>query len=107
MVDVRSTPGNALLSSIGFILLLSSVRTLLEVATVLPVSLLTFKKDSVYVSLLMATSLTFGLVLLRLGTDRRLIDQTQFSILVIVMIIGALAPMLTAHRCFDPWKDRN
>ena len=97
----------ALLAGIGLILVLAAGRILLKIAAVLPVSRLTFKKDCSYVSLLMATSLTFGLVFLQFGAEQGLIDQTQFSILVGVIIIGALAPTLVAQRWFDPWKARN
>lgn len=97
----------ALLAGIGLILILAAGRILLKIAAVLPVARLTFKKDCSYVSLLMATSLTFGLVFLQFGAERGLIDQAQFSILVGVIIIGALAPTLVAQRWFDPWKARN
>jgi Kef-type K+ transport system membrane component KefB len=97
----------ALLAGIGLILILAAGRILLKIAAVLPVARLTFKKDCSYVSLLMATSLTFGLVFLQFGAEQGLIDQTQFSILVGVIIIGALAPTLIAQRWFDPWKERN
>jgi len=97
----------ALYAGIGIILLLSLARICLKVAAVLPVTFLTIRKDHAYVSLLMATSLTFGLVFLQFGADQGLIDQAQFSILVGTIIIGALAPTLVAQRWFDPWKDRS
>ena len=95
---------DALVAGIVVIALLSVVRILLKMAAVLPVSRLTFKRDSTYVSFLMATSLTFGLVFLQFGIEQGLIDRTQFSILVGVILIGALAPNMIAQRWFDPWK---
>jgi len=94
----------ALIAGIVVILLISLLRIGLKVAAVLPVSHLTFHKDSAYISLLMATSLTFGLIFLQFGADQGLIDRTQFSILVGTIVIGALAPTLVAQRWFDPWR---
>jgi Kef-type K+ transport system membrane component KefB len=97
----------ALIAGIVLILLISLLRIGLKVALVLPVSHLTFHKDSAYVSLLMATSLTFGLIFLQFGADQGFIDRTQFSILVGTIIIGALMPTLIAQRWFDPWRQRH
>jgi Kef-type K+ transport system membrane component KefB len=94
----------ALIAGIVLIVLIALLRIGLKVAAVLPVSHLTFHKDSAYVSLLMATSLTFGLIFLQFGAEQGLIDRTQFSILVGTIIIGALAPTLMAQRWFDPWR---
>lgn len=95
---------DALVGGIVVIALLSMVRILLKMAAVLPVSRLTIKRNHIYVSLLMATSLTFGLVFLQFGVEQGHIDQTQFSILVGTILIGALAPTMIAQRWFDPWK---
>lgn len=98
---------DALYGGIVLLLAISGLRIVLKVAAVLPTAKMTFKSDGIYVSLLMATSLTFGMVFLQFGSDQGLIDQTQFSIMVGVIIIGALLPTLVAQRWFDPWKQKN
>jgi Kef-type K+ transport system membrane component KefB len=95
----------ALLAGALFILALGFGRVLLKMVFVLPAVGASMRKDRVYISLLMSTSLTFGMVFLQFGLERGLIDTTQFSILVGTIIIGALAPTLMAQRWFDPWRE--
>lgn len=94
----------ALLAGALAVGLLSAGRILLKMAFVLPVARRCLRRESVYISLLMATSLTFGMVFLQFGVDHGLIDRAQFSILVGTIIIGALVPTMIAQRWFDPWK---
>jgi len=94
----------ALLAGVLIILALGFGRVLLKMLFVLPTVSASFRKDRVYIALLMSTSLTFGMVFLQFGLGQGLIDTTQFSILVGTIIIGALAPTLAAQRWFDPWR---
>jgi len=96
---------DALLAGMLFIAVLAGGRVLLKTAFVLPVARRCLRQESVYISLLMATSLTFGMVFLQFGAEQGLVDQAQFSILVGTIIIGALVPTLVAQRWFDPWKE--
>ncbi len=97
----------ALIAGALIILALGFGRVLLKMVFVLPTVSASMRKDRVYIALLMSTSLTFGMVFLQFGLEQGLIDNTQFSILVGTIIIGALAPTLAAQRWFDPWTKRN
>lgn len=97
----------ALLAGALIILALGFGRVLLKILFVLPTVSVSFRKDRVYIALLMSTSLTFGMVFLQFGFEQGLIDTTQFSILVGTIIIGALAPTLAAQRWFDPWRRKS
>ena len=69
-------------------------------------------RESYYTTLLMSTGLTFGTISALFGlthgyTDasgklHTYINQEQYSILVTVVIAGAIVPTLIAQRCFKP-----
>jgi len=59
-------------------------------------------KEASYTSLLMATGLTFGTISALFGLNNKIIDQTQYTILVTVVILSAVLPTLIAQRFFQP-----
>ena len=63
------------------------------------------KREASYTTLLMATGLTFGTISALFGLQNHLIDQRQYSILVIVVILSALVPTLIAQKFFQPSVD--
>jgi Kef-type K+ transport system membrane component KefB len=69
---------------------------------VLPASLKLVRKDSVYLTLLMSTGLTFGTISAQFGYANGLIDREQFSIIVMVVILTAIIPTIIAQRFFEP-----
>jgi hypothetical protein len=50
----------------------------------------------------MATGLTFGSISALFGLTHHLIDQSQYSELVTVVILSAFVPTLIAQRLFQP-----
>ncbi len=62
------------------------------------------KKDTAYITLLMSTGLTFGIISAQYGITNGLIDTQQFSILVTVVIMTAIVPTIVAQRWYDPSK---
>jgi Kef-type K+ transport system membrane component KefB len=60
-----------------------------------------------YISWLMATALSFGVIFAQAGLSSNLISSDQFSILVMVIVMSAVIPTLVAQRCFDPWGEKN
>ena len=60
-----------------------------------------------YISWLMATALSFGVIFAQAGLSANLISSDQFSILVMVIVLSAVIPTLVAQRCFDPWGEKN
>ncbi len=55
-----------------------------------------------YMTLLMATGLTFGSISALYGFTHGYIDQTQYTILVTVVILSAVVPTLIAQSFFRP-----
>ena len=60
-----------------------------------------------YISWLMATALSFGVIFAQVGLSSNLINSDQFSVLVMVIVMSAVIPTLVAQRAFDPWGEKN
>jgi Kef-type K+ transport system membrane component KefB len=60
------------------------------------------RREGTYTTLLMATGLTFGTISALFGLTNHIIDQTQYTILVTVVIGSAVVPTLIAQRWFEP-----
>jgi len=59
-------------------------------------------KNEMYSTLLMSTGLTFGTISAVFGLQTGYIDQTQFSVLVAVVIASAVIPTVIAQKWFKP-----
>lgn len=59
-----------------------------------------------FTTLLMSTGLTFGTITSLYGLAAGIIDQTQFSLLIAVVVLSAIVPTAIAQRFFDPRADR-
>jgi Kef-type K+ transport system membrane component KefB len=59
-------------------------------------------RSSMYTTLLMSTGLTFGTISAMFGLSRNLIDSSQYSTLVVVVIASAVVPTLIAQKWFQP-----
>ena len=53
-------------------------------------------------TLLMSTGLTFGTISALYGLTAHIIDRTQFSLLVTVVVLSAIVPTAIAQRWFSP-----
>jgi Kef-type K+ transport system membrane component KefB len=60
------------------------------------------RRDRNYVTLLMATGLTFGSISALYGLNHGLINRAQYSQLLTVVILSAVVPTLIAQRLFQP-----
>jgi Kef-type K+ transport system membrane component KefB len=60
------------------------------------------RRDRNYLTLLMATGLTFGSISALYGLNHGLIDRAQYSELLTVVILSAIIPTLIAQRLFQP-----
>ena len=63
------------------------------------------KSEANYTTLLMATGLTFGTISALFGLNNKIIDQTQYTILVTVVILSAIIPTLIAQKFFQPTEE--
>ncbi len=60
------------------------------------------RKERGYTTLLMATGLTFGSIAALFGLTHHLINKTQYTELVTVVILSAFVPTLIAQQLFRP-----
>ncbi len=95
---------SALVSGAGVIAALFSVKMVTKLVGVWPVASAfgIQRKDRTYITLLMATGLTFGSISALFGLTHQLITNTQYSELVTVVILSAIVPTLIAQQFFAP-----
>ena len=55
-----------------------------------------------FTTLLMSTGLTFGTISSLYGLNAGIIDRTQFSLLIAVVVLSAIVPTVVAQRFFQP-----
>ena len=55
-----------------------------------------------FTTLLMSTGLTFGTISALYGLNAHIINRTQFSLLVTVVVLSAIIPTAIAQRWFSP-----
>ena len=94
----------ALAGGVGVIALLFATKMVAKIAGVWPVAAAfrIGRRDRNYVTLLMATGLTFGSISALYGLNHGLIDRAQYSELLTVVILSAVLPTLVAQRLFQP-----
>jgi glutathione-regulated potassium-efflux system ancillary protein KefC len=59
-------------------------------------------KEAMYTTLLMSTGLTFGSISALFGLSHHIIDQTQYSLLIVAVVASAVVPTLIANAFFLP-----
>ena len=94
----------ALWSALGVIVVLLLIKIATKYACVWPLSRKFYmrRREAHYTTLLMSTGLTFGTISALFGLQKRIIDQTQYSVLVTVVILSAFVPTLPAQKFFQP-----
>jgi Kef-type K+ transport system membrane component KefB len=94
----------ALVSGAGVIALLFGVKMLTKLLGVWPTAsaLRIPGRERTYMTLLMATGLTFGSISALFGLTHHLINKTQYTELVTVVLLSALLPTLVAQQLFRP-----
>src|SRR5436309_455359 len=94
----------AVVTSAGLILALLAVKLAAKSIGVWPLARV-FKlptREANYTTLMMATGLTFGTISALFGLEHDLIDRTQYTVLVTVVIGSAVVPTLIAQAFFQP-----
>ncbi|HLM70721.1 MAG TPA: cation:proton antiporter [Thermoplasmata archaeon] len=92
----------AVVVGVGLVVILFGVKVGAKLAGVLPTTRRLVGHDSVYISLLMSTGLTFGTISALYGLESGIIDKFQFSVLLTVVIASAIIPTLIAQQWFRP-----
>jgi Kef-type K+ transport system membrane component KefB len=97
----------ALLTSAGLIFVLLAVKMVTKLVGVWPLArgFGLGARESNYTTLLMATGLTFGTISALFGLENHFITQTQYTILVTVVILSAVVPTLIAQAFFLPSRE--
>ena len=94
----------ALWASLGLIVVLLLIKLVTKFIGVWPLTKVFYmrNREANYTTLLMATGLTFGTISALFGLQNKIIDQSQYSVLVTVVILSAFVPTLIAQKLFQP-----
>jgi Kef-type K+ transport system membrane component KefB len=98
----------ATISNIGLIAVLFFVKVGAKFFGVLPIARIAFRYSAVnanYLTLMMATGLTFGTISSLYGLTHHYIDQSQYTALVTVVILTAIIPTAVAQALFKPLEE--
>jgi Kef-type K+ transport system membrane component KefB len=90
--------------SLGLIAVLLLMKMVTKFIGVWPTTRLFYmrNREANYTTLLMATGLTFGTISALFGLQNKIIDQSQYTTLVTVVIFSAFVPTLLAQKFFQP-----
>ena len=94
----------ALWASLGLIAILLLIKMVTKYIGVWPSTRVFYMRhrEAHYTTLLMATGLTFGTISALFGLQNKIIDQSQYTVLVTVVILSAFVPTLIAQKFFQP-----
>jgi Kef-type K+ transport system membrane component KefB len=92
----------AVAANVGLLAVLLAAKMAPKVAFVLPLARRAAPRHAAFATLLMSTGLTFGTISSLYGLNAGLIDRTQFSLLVAVVVLSAVVPTAVAERWFLP-----
>jgi Kef-type K+ transport system membrane component KefB len=92
----------ALAGSLGVLAVLLAAKMAPKLGLVLPLARRYARPHASFATLLMSTGLTFGTISSLYGLSAGIIDQTQFSLLVTVVVLSAIVPTAIAQRWFAP-----
>jgi Kef-type K+ transport system membrane component KefB len=94
----------AVFANLGILAILVGTKLAPKVAFVAPLARRT-PRHAAFATLLMSTGLTFGTISSLYGLNAGIIDRTQFSLLVTVVVLSAVVPTAIAERAFLPDAD--
>src|SRR5208283_1281147 len=94
----------ALWASLGLITVLLLIKMATKYIGVWPLTKVFYmrNREAHYTTLLMSTGLTFGTISALFGLQNKIIDQSQYTVLVTVVILSAFVPTLIAQKFFQP-----
>jgi Kef-type K+ transport system membrane component KefB len=93
---------SALWANLGVLALLFLAKLLPKLAGVYPLARRYCAPHAAFTTLLMSTGLTFGTISSLYGLNAGIIDETQFSLLIAVVVLSAIVPTVIAQRFFQP-----
>ena len=96
----------AVSANLGVLAVLVAAKMLPKLGFVYPLARRADRRHGSFVTLLMSTGLTFGTISSLYGLSAGIIDTTQFSLLVTVVVLSAIVPTAIAERQFLPDAER-
>lgn len=100
-----SVSAGALWANLGVLALLFAAKMVPKFAGVYPLARRFTAPHASFTTLLMSTGLTFGTISSLYGLNSGIIDRTQFSLLIAVVVLSAIVPTAIAQRFFQPHAD--
>jgi Kef-type K+ transport system membrane component KefB len=97
-----SVSAAALWANLGILALLFGGKMVPKLMGVYPLARRFTAPHAAFTTLLMSTGLTFGTISSLYGLNAGIIDETQFSLLVAVVVLSAIVPTVIAQRFFQP-----
>jgi Kef-type K+ transport system membrane component KefB len=92
----------ALWANLGVLGLLFAAKMVPKLVGVYPLARRHCAPHATFTTLLMSTGLTFGTISSLYGLNAGIIDETQFSLLVTVVVLSAIIPTVIAQRFVQP-----
>ena len=96
----------AVVSNLGLLGVLLAAKMLPKLSLIYPLAQRADRRHATFTTLLMSTGLTFGTISSLYGLNAGIIDKTQFSLLVTVVVLSAVVPTAIAERWFLPDAER-
>jgi len=93
---------SALWTNLGILALLFVGKMVPKLLAVYPLARRYTAPHAVFTTLLMSTGLTFGTITSLYGLNAGIIDRTQFSLLISVVVLSAIVPTVIAQRFYSP-----
>jgi Kef-type K+ transport system membrane component KefB len=95
----------AVFRNLGLLGALLLAKMVPKVALVYPLARRAAPPYATFTTLLMSTGLTFGTISSLYGLTAGIIDTTQFSLLITVVVLSAVVPTFVAERWFLPERE--
>jgi Kef-type K+ transport system membrane component KefB len=92
----------AVFANLGVLGVLVAAKMIPKLGLIYPLARRHAKPHATFTTLLMSTGLTFGTISALYGLTAHIIDRTQFSLLVTVVVLSAIVPTAIAQRRFSP-----
>ena len=93
---------SALWANLGILALLFVAKMGPKLVGVYPLARRFTAPHATFTTLLMSTGLTFGTITSLYGLSAGIIDRTQFSLLIAVVVLSAIVPTAIAQRFYQP-----
>jgi Kef-type K+ transport system membrane component KefB len=92
----------AVFANLGILAVLLAAKMVPKIGLVFPLARRHMRRHATFGTLLMSTGLTFGTISSLYGLNAGIINRTQFSLLVTVVVVSAIVPTAIAQRWFAP-----